>query len=169
MPPRMTTRSAGRGTAAPRGEGTGGRVGRGGGRGRGPRRGNDDQVNELGGQGNDQDIGVGGGGGEVPDFATSIAQQLQSLLPTIIAQVGNQGVGCTYKEFLACNPKECDGKGGAVVYTLWIKKMESVQDMSGCGHNQKVKYSTSSFFGKALTWWNSQIRTLGREVAVGMS
>ncbi|GJS72104.1 putative reverse transcriptase domain-containing protein [Tanacetum coccineum] len=37
-----------------------------------------------------------------------------------------------YKEFLACNPKEYDGKGGAIVYTRWIEKMESVQDMSGC-------------------------------------
>ncbi|GJY04999.1 putative reverse transcriptase domain-containing protein, partial [Tanacetum coccineum] len=40
--------------------------------------------------------------------------------------------GCTYKEFLACNPKEYDGKGGAIVYTRWIEKMESIHDMSGC-------------------------------------
>ncbi|GJU12924.1 reverse transcriptase domain-containing protein [Tanacetum coccineum] len=52
--------------------------------------------------------------------------------------VSNGRRGCTYKEFLACNPKEYDGKGGVVVYTCWIEKMES-------------------------------IRTLGREVAVGMS
>ncbi|GKE29814.1 hypothetical protein Tco_1445198 [Tanacetum coccineum] len=26
------------------------------------------------------------------------------------------------------------GKGGAIVYTHWINKMESVQDMSGCGN-----------------------------------
>ncbi|GJV77204.1 hypothetical protein Tco_1508788 [Tanacetum coccineum] len=132
----------------------------------------------------------------VPDFSTIIAQQLQNLLPTIVAQVGDQGrgqgnsrnqygdaindnirgdvrnvienndrMGCTYKELLACNPKEYDWKGGAVVYTCWIEKMKSVQDMSGCGDNQKVKYTGGSFVGKALTWWNSQIRTLGREVA----
>ncbi|GJR97262.1 hypothetical protein Tco_0269436 [Tanacetum coccineum] len=81
----------------------------------------------------------------------------------------NDRRGCTYKEFLACNPKEYDGKGGVVVYTRWIKNIESVQDMSGYGDNQKVKYTTGSFVGKALTWWNSQIRTLGREVAIGMS
>ncbi|GKB72611.1 hypothetical protein Tco_0934023 [Tanacetum coccineum] len=46
--------------------------------------------------------------------------------------------GCSYKEFMACNPKDYDGKGGAVVYTRWIDKMESVQDMSGFGENQKV-------------------------------
>ncbi|GJR13381.1 putative reverse transcriptase domain-containing protein [Tanacetum coccineum] len=83
--------------------------------------------------------------------------------------VNGNRVGCSYKEFLACNPKEYDGKGGAVVLTCWIKKMENIQDMSGCSNDQKVKYTAGSFVGKALTWWNSQIRTLSREVAVSMS
>ncbi|GKE24270.1 hypothetical protein Tco_1435782, partial [Tanacetum coccineum] len=61
---------------------------------------------------------------------------------------------------------EYDGKGGAIVYTRWIEKMKLVQDMSSCGDNQKVKYTADSFVGKALTWWNSQICTLGREVVV---
>ncbi|GKF60253.1 hypothetical protein Tco_0177039, partial [Tanacetum coccineum] len=78
---------------------------------------------------------------------------------------GNR-VGCSYNEFLACNPKEYDGKGGAVVLNRWIEKMESVHDMSGCSVDQKVKYSAGSFVGKALTWWNSQIRNLSREVAI---
>ncbi|GKF49169.1 reverse transcriptase domain-containing protein [Tanacetum coccineum] len=47
--------------------------------------------------------------------------------------------------------------------------MESVQDMSGCRDSQKVKYTASSFVRKALTWWNSEIRTRGREATVGMS
>ncbi|GKE27973.1 hypothetical protein Tco_1443357 [Tanacetum coccineum] len=41
--------------------------------------------------------------------------------------------------------------------------------MSGCSIDQKVKYTVGSLVGKALTWWNSQIRTLSREVAVSMS
>ncbi|GKC29300.1 putative reverse transcriptase domain-containing protein [Tanacetum coccineum] len=45
---------------------------------------------------------------------------------------------------------EYDGKGGAVVLTRWIKKMENVQDMSHCSVNRKVKYTASSFVGKAL-------------------
>ncbi|GJW83065.1 putative reverse transcriptase domain-containing protein [Tanacetum coccineum] len=133
-----------------------------GGRGRGPRGGNDECVDELNGQGNDQGLGANGGiEGGAFDFSTIISQQLQNLLPAMLAQVGNQGnvrnqngnvvnenvqenvgnvilngyqVGCSYKEFLACNPKEYDGKGG-----------------------------------KALTWWNSQICTLSQEVAVSMS
>nr|GEV54279.1 hypothetical protein [Tanacetum cinerariifolium] len=47
-----------------------------------------------------------------------------------------------------------------------IEKTESVQDMSGCRDNQKVKYTAGSFVGKALTWWNSQIHTRGREAVL---
>ncbi|GKB99831.1 hypothetical protein Tco_0985968 [Tanacetum coccineum] len=115
--------------------------------------------------------GVNRGVGGAPDFSTIIAKQLQNLLSAMLAQVGNQGndgnqngnivnknvlenvknvlvngnlVGCSYKEFLACNPKEYDGKGGAVVLTRRIEKMENVQDMSGCSFDQKVKYTTGS-------------------------
>ncbi|GJX32029.1 putative reverse transcriptase domain-containing protein [Tanacetum coccineum] len=128
-----------------------------GGRGRRPREGNDERVDDLNGQGNDQGLranrGVEGVNGNVEGtnrgalyFSTIIAQQLQNLLPVMLAQVGNQGnvgnqngnvvnenvqenvrnvlvngnrVGCSYKEFLACNPKEYDGKGGVVVLTRW--------------------------------------------------
>nr|GEU79514.1 hypothetical protein [Tanacetum cinerariifolium] len=58
-------------------------------------------------------------------------------------QGNNQG--CSYKEFLACNRKEYDGKGCTVVLTRWIEKMESVQDMSGCSNEQKVKYIAGLF------------------------
>ncbi|GJW69990.1 reverse transcriptase domain-containing protein [Tanacetum coccineum] len=202
----MRTRSAGRPAAESLRGGTSERVGRGG-RGRRPREGNDERVEDLNGQGNDQGLGANGGVegvngnvegayGGAPDFSTIIAQQLQNLLPAMLAQVSNRGnfgnqngnvvneniqenvgnvlvngnrVGCSYKEFLACNPKEYDSKGGFVVLTRWIEKMESVHDMSGCSINQKVKYTTGSFVGKALTWWNSQIRMLSQEVAVSMS
>ncbi|GKA52390.1 putative reverse transcriptase domain-containing protein [Tanacetum coccineum] len=59
--------------------------------------------------------------------------------------VNSNRVGCSYEEFLACNPKEYDGKGGAFVLTRWIKKMESVHDISHCSVDQKVKYTAGSF------------------------
>ncbi|GJR37141.1 hypothetical protein Tco_1212825 [Tanacetum coccineum] len=65
----------------------------------------------------------------------------------------NNGRGrCSYKEFLACNPKDFDGKGGVIPYTCWTRKIEYVQDMSGCGDHQKVKYASSSVIGRALTY-----------------
>nr|GFA04303.1 reverse transcriptase domain-containing protein [Tanacetum cinerariifolium] len=70
---------------------------------------------------------------------------------------------------MACSPKYYDGKGGVMAYTHWIEKMESVQDMSGCGVNQKVKYTAGLFIGKSQTWWNTQVRTSGQEAEVGMT
>ncbi|GJQ99521.1 hypothetical protein Tco_0522506 [Tanacetum coccineum] len=138
----------------------------------------DGQGGQVGGQGSEVDDGVN----RVLDFSTIIAQQLQNLLPTIVAQVGDQSRGqgngrnqnsdavndnirgdvsrgCTYKEFLACNPKEYDGKGGVIVKTRWIEKIESVQDMSGCRDSQKVKYNAGSFVG--MSW--EDFKNLTRE------
>ncbi|GJS51640.1 reverse transcriptase domain-containing protein [Tanacetum coccineum] len=64
---------------------------------------------------------------------------------------GNGGNnGCSYKTFLACNPRDYDGKGGAVALTRWIEKMEFVIENSGCVENQKVQ-------------------ARGREAAIGMA
>ncbi|GJS91078.1 reverse transcriptase domain-containing protein [Tanacetum coccineum] len=63
---------------------------------------------------------------------------------------------CSYKEFLACKPKEFDGKGGAITYTRWVEKMELVIDMRNYAINQRVKYDVGSLTRKALTWWNTQ-------------
>ncbi|GKD18886.1 hypothetical protein Tco_1208044 [Tanacetum coccineum] len=130
MPPRIRTQSPGRPTAESLGGGTGEWVGRGG-RGRRPREGKDECVEDLNDQGNDQGLGTNGGVEGVnrnvdgadrgaPDFSTIIAQQLQNLLPAMLAQ-------------------EYDGKGGVVVLTHWIEKMETVHDMSGYSIDQKVK------------------------------
>ncbi|GJW65625.1 hypothetical protein Tco_0117509 [Tanacetum coccineum] len=75
MPPRMTTRSAGRPAAASRGGGTGGRVSRGGGR-TGDRSGNqgNGRINGQGGQVDGQGSEVNDGVDGVPDFSTIIAQ-----------------------------------------------------------------------------------------------
>ncbi|GKC97260.1 hypothetical protein Tco_1167535 [Tanacetum coccineum] len=84
---------------------------------------------------------------------------MQTILPQIVTHVtnnvnnanngngGNGGGGngngrnngCTFKAFQSCNPKEYDGKGGAIVLTRWIEKMENVIDNSGCAENQKVR------------------------------
>ncbi|GJT69377.1 putative reverse transcriptase domain-containing protein [Tanacetum coccineum] len=125
MPPRIRTRSADQPVTESQGGGKGERVGRGG-RGRGPK------GAQVGNQGN-----VGNQNGNV------VNEKVQENVRNVLVN-GNQ-VGCSYKEFLACNPKEYDGKGGVVVLTQWIEKMESVQDMSSCSIDQKVKYNAGSF------------------------
>ncbi|GJT63625.1 putative reverse transcriptase domain-containing protein [Tanacetum coccineum] len=137
-----------------------------GGRGRVPRGGNDDHVVELNCQGNDQGVGanrgeegvirnaegVNRGVGGALDFLTIIAQQFQNLLPAILAQVGNQG-NIGNQNGNVVNENEYDSKGGAVVLTRWIEKMESVQDMSGCSIEQKVKYTAGSFVVMRCKSW----------------
>ncbi|GJZ53748.1 putative reverse transcriptase domain-containing protein, partial [Tanacetum coccineum] len=157
----------------------------------------DGQDVQVGGQGSKVNDGVDG----VPDFSIIIAQQLQNLLSTVVAQVGDQGRGqwngrnqngdsindnirgdvrnvienndrrgCTYKKFLACNPKEYDGKGGAVVYTCWIEKIESVQDMSGMSWDNfkvlmKEEFCPSNEMQKLETeLWNHAIVGAGHAV-----
>ncbi|GJW70726.1 putative reverse transcriptase domain-containing protein [Tanacetum coccineum] len=54
---------------------------------------------------------------------------------------GNGGNnGCTFKAFQSCNPKEYDGKGGAIALTRWIEKMENMIDNNGCAENQNVRF-----------------------------
>nr|GEY33173.1 hypothetical protein [Tanacetum cinerariifolium] len=133
-----------------RGGGTGELVGRGG-RGKGPR-----------------GEGVNGGVRGAPDFSTIIVQQLQNLLPTMLAQFGNQrNVG--NQNGNVANENVQENVRNMIVNGNRIEKMEFVQDMSGSSIDQKVKYTAGSFVGKALTWLNSQIHTLIREVAVSMS
>ncbi|GKE07835.1 reverse transcriptase domain-containing protein [Tanacetum coccineum] len=115
--------------------------------------------------------------------------QLQTILPQIVTQVtnnmnnanngngGNGGGGngdggnngCTFQAFQSCNPKEYDRKGGAIVLTRWIEKMENMIDNSGCAENQKVRYAASSLVNKALTWWNTQVQARGCEAAMAMT
>ncbi|GJS44438.1 putative reverse transcriptase domain-containing protein [Tanacetum coccineum] len=93
------------------------------------------------------------------DVAEIIAQQLQNIIPNIVTQVTNNlkndngnrngggNNGCTYKGFVVCGPRDFDGTGGAVA----------------------VKYAASSFIGKALTWWNTQVQARGRDAANAMA
>ncbi|GKA02922.1 putative reverse transcriptase domain-containing protein [Tanacetum coccineum] len=86
------------------------------------------------------------GNGANLNIAAIIAQQLQNIIPQIVTHVtnnvnntnanggsGNGGNGnggnngCSYKEFLACKPRDYNGKGGAIVLTRWIEKMDSIQ------------------------------------------
>ncbi|GJX70143.1 hypothetical protein Tco_0307314 [Tanacetum coccineum] len=102
-----------------------GRASRGGGR-TGIRSGDqaNGSIDGQGGQGSEVNDGVDG----VPNFSTIIEQQLRNLLPTIVAQVGDQGRG------------------------------------QGNGRNQNGDAITDNIRGDVRN-----IRTLGREVAVGMS
>nr|GEU89237.1 hypothetical protein [Tanacetum cinerariifolium] len=83
----------------------------------------------------------------------------------------NQPMSLTMEDtgFVACGPQDFNRTGGAVALTRCIEKMESMIDNSGCLANQRVKYVVSSFIGKALTWWNTQVQVRGRDPTNAMA
>ncbi|GKE29965.1 reverse transcriptase domain-containing protein, partial [Tanacetum coccineum] len=68
---------------------------------------------------------------------------------------------CFYTDFMKCQPLNFKGNEGVVGLTRWIEKMDLVFNISGCAIENQVKFATCTLLGAALTWWNSQIRTLG--------
>ncbi|GJZ71016.1 reverse transcriptase domain-containing protein, partial [Tanacetum coccineum] len=76
--------------------------------------------------------------------------------------------GCTYKEFLNCQPLNFKGTEGAVGLAHWFEKMEFVFHISNCTVECQVKYATCTLLGGALTCWNSHVRTVGHDAAYEM-
>ncbi|GJZ48997.1 reverse transcriptase domain-containing protein [Tanacetum coccineum] len=97
-------------TSAPQGGRTGRRSSGGGERTREP-------TGRVGGRTGDQSVQ----GGDQGNHASNIQGDVRNV------NVGNGRNGCSYKDFIACNLKDYDGKGGAIVYTRWIEKMESTR------------------------------------------
>nr|GFB19458.1 reverse transcriptase domain-containing protein [Tanacetum cinerariifolium] len=68
---------------------------------------------------------------------------------------------CFYADFMKCQPINFRGTEGVVGLTRWIEKIESVFQISGYAIENQVKFATCTLLDAALTWWNSQIRSLG--------
>nr|GEX03704.1 hypothetical protein [Tanacetum cinerariifolium] len=76
---------------------------------------------------------------------------------------------CTFLSFMKCNPTLFHGKEGAIELCWWFEKSEMVFSISDCAERNKVKFAAATLQGRALTWWNSQVATLGLNVAIGKS
>nr|GEU83282.1 hypothetical protein [Tanacetum cinerariifolium] len=71
---------------------------------------------------------------------------------------------CFYADFMKWQPLNFKGNGGVVGLTRWIEKIELVFQISGCAIENQVKFATCTLLDAALTWWNSQKRSLGPDV-----
>ncbi|GKB17275.1 zinc finger, CCHC-type, retrotransposon gag domain protein, partial [Tanacetum coccineum] len=74
-----------------------------------------------------------------------------------------------YKTFMASKPKEFYGTEGAVGLLSWLESVESKLSITKCAEGNKVEYTDCLLQGRALTWWNTQVQTRGREAANGLS
>nr|GEU33974.1 putative reverse transcriptase domain-containing protein [Tanacetum cinerariifolium] len=72
---------------------------------------------------------------------------------------------CSFNGFMKCGPTQFHETEVAVGLVRWFEKMENSFEISECAEGKKVMFSTVTLHGRALTWWNSQVATLGREVA----
>ncbi|GJT13817.1 putative reverse transcriptase domain-containing protein [Tanacetum coccineum] len=68
--------------------------------------------------------------------------------------------GCTYSDFLKCQPLNFKGTEGVVGLTQWFERMESIFHISNCAVENQVKHATYTLHGNALAWWNSRIKTV---------
>ncbi|GKA97187.1 reverse transcriptase domain-containing protein [Tanacetum coccineum] len=70
---------------------------------------------------------------------------------------------------MSCDPKEFYGNEGVVGLLSWIEGMESKLHINKCSDNNKVEYVACLLQGRALTWWNTQVQTRGREAALRLT
>ncbi|GKB20616.1 putative reverse transcriptase domain-containing protein [Tanacetum coccineum] len=75
----------------------------------------------------------------------------------------------TYQDFLKCQPLFFKGTKGVVGLTRWFQKIEIVIHISNCPSKYQVKYASCTLQNSALTWWNSQKRTIRTDVAYAMT
>ncbi|GKD04068.1 putative reverse transcriptase domain-containing protein [Tanacetum coccineum] len=69
--------------------------------------------------------------------------------------------GCIHKTFMNGKPHPFNGTMGVVGLRRWIEKVEQVFEIYKCAKEDKVKFTACTFKGRALTWWNGNVHTLG--------
>ena len=103
------------------------------------------------------------------DLLTQIVAHIDAGRPNNGTGTPNNRQGCNYKTFMACKPMEFHGTEGAIGLLSWFENVESKLSITKCAEGDKVEFSAGLLQGRALTWWNNQLQTRGREAANGLS
>ncbi|GJS93073.1 putative reverse transcriptase domain-containing protein, partial [Tanacetum coccineum] len=69
--------------------------------------------------------------------------------------------GCSHKTCMNGKPHTFNGTEAVVGLRRWIEKVEQVFETCKCVEEDKVMFAASTFEGRALTWWNGNVHTLG--------
>ncbi|GKD12059.1 hypothetical protein Tco_1196466, partial [Tanacetum coccineum] len=99
--------------------------------------------------------------GLVEEATQKISNGTPNDTSTSVEGVEHVARGCSYKEFLNCNPQTFNGTKGAVGLTRLFKKMQYVFCINNCADNFQVKYASCTLLDGALTWWNSYVQAVG--------
>ncbi|GKE55990.1 hypothetical protein Tco_1495175 [Tanacetum coccineum] len=68
---------------------------------------------------------------------------------------------------MKCDLQPLKGIEGTVGLCQWFEKLESVFRISDCKERDKVKFATATLQGRALTWWNGRIDSMGIDATNG--
>ncbi|GJU37399.1 hypothetical protein Tco_1185753 [Tanacetum coccineum] len=109
--------------------------------------------------------GAGGSNNTGPDAGTGGPNVAGPTVGAIAMNAVPEVRGCSYTEFMKCEPTKFKGAEGAVGLTRWFERSESVFLISKCAENDKVKYATSTLLDEALSWWNSVAQPIDIENA----
>ncbi|KAI3669785.1 hypothetical protein L6452_41192 [Arctium lappa] len=77
--------------------------------------------------------------------------------------------GCSYKDFMRCNPKEFAGSDNPIACMYWLKEVEMAFESSECDVLQRVKFASQLLRGEALIWWNLTRSALTPEVLMKLT
>nr|GFA11607.1 hypothetical protein [Tanacetum cinerariifolium] len=67
---------------------------------------------------------------------------------------------CTFTGFMKCGPTQFHSTEGVVGLYRWFERIESTFRISECAERRKVKFSTATLHGRALTWLEDELRHL---------
>ncbi|GJX88182.1 putative reverse transcriptase domain-containing protein, partial [Tanacetum coccineum] len=111
------------------------------------------------------------------ETADEVTRQLNAALPNLLTQLvqslgGNQAnqreatPSCNIKTFRASGAKEFFGTEGVVGLLTWFESTKYMLHITKCPAKSQVEFSASMLQGRALTWWNTLVQTLGRAAAI---
>ena len=92
------------------------------------------------------------------DLLTRILSHLEARRPNDGVGTSNNGQGGIYKTFMAGKLMEFYGTEGAIGLLSWFENVESKLSITKCAEGDKVELSVGFLQGRALTWWNNQLR-----------
>ncbi|KAD3639980.1 hypothetical protein E3N88_29203 [Mikania micrantha] len=107
----------------------------------------------------------------IPGMVTDITQNLRGSTSDSANNSHTNATGAatfTFKQFNDAKPPKYAGNEGGTGLLQWLESIEDILDFTGCPENLKVKMASSAFHKGALTWWNSEKNTRGREVALAL-
>ncbi|KAK1421864.1 hypothetical protein QVD17_24550 [Tagetes erecta] len=119
--------------------------------------------------------------------AALVSSEMASVIPNLLAEIcqtlsnrgsqNNREIGhngetrhpCNFKHFNSCNPFKFPGSKGVTSLLQWFESIENTFTYSKYPEALKVRYGTSVFQDRALTWWNGIKRDKGEANILAMT